>query len=794
MTRSLTFLFHADHRSRTGCTVAAFLAAVAQGCVATDAPREPSSTTGSGGSEAEVPPSSEPGTAGSGSPSPEGPGDDLPLDGVMPPSATPCTAETANAAGYCFRSVAMGGGGFVSGIVTSPLQRNLIYARTDVGGAYRWDEPTGSWLPLNDWVAENQVGMLGVESLALDPSDPSRLYMLAGISYFDGGKTALLRSDDYGGTFDVFEVTSQFRANGNGPGRQNGERLAVDPNDGSILFVGTRDSGLFQSRDRGATWARVAALPATTTSTGSGIAFVLFAPGSATIGGATGTLYAGVSESGAPSLFVSTDAGVSWSPVAGQPTAYAPQRAAFSPIGELYVTYGNGAGPSPTETHPMDAGAIWRLDPATGTWTDISPLRGGGNRAFGGISIDPRDPSRLLATTINTYDEQPWGYGDHIFSSSDGGASWVDLFGEDRMNMATGGIPWIAEHAIHWAGSIEFDPFDSERAFVTSGNGIFMTRNVSANPSTWSFAARGLEETVPLEAVSLRGGPLVSVIGDYDGFVHDDVATPPAAGTHQPTMGTTAGLAVAALAPERVARAGRRVFVSSDGARSWTEVVSPGGRNNTRLAYAADGSVLLLGTGMSVFRSADQGQSWSTATGINFNNGHPAADGLNPNKFYIYNPAGGAFLVSNDAGQSFTTSSTLPGGGARRLRTVPGVEGDIWIALQGSGLMRSVDSGSSFQRLAGVDSCRAVGFGAAAPGRSFPAVYIWGAVSGGPRGIYRSDDTGATWARINDDAHQYGGPGNGELITGDENVYGRVFMSTAGRGLIAGDLLSTAGP
>ena len=91
----------------------------------------------------------------------------------------------------------------------------------------------------------------------------------------------------------------------------------------------------------------------------------------------------------------------------------------------------------------MDRGAIWKLDPSTGTWTDISPLRGQDSRAFGGISIDPRDPSHLLATTINTYDEQPWGFGDHIFSSNDGGSSWVDLFGEDRMNMDTGGMPWI---------------------------------------------------------------------------------------------------------------------------------------------------------------------------------------------------------------------------------------------------------------------------------------------------------------------------------------------------------------
>ena len=60
-------------------------------------------------------------------------------------------------------------------------------------------------------------------------------------------------------------------------------------------------------------------------------------------------------------------------------------------------------------------------------------------------------------------------------------------------------------------------------------------------------------------------------------------------------MGTTAGLAVAALAPQRVARAGRRVYVPSDGARSWTRCASPRRTNDTRLAYAADGSVLLWG-------------------------------------------------------------------------------------------------------------------------------------------------------------------------------------------------------
>jgi hypothetical protein len=64
-------------------------------------------------------------------------------------------------------------------------------------------------------------------------------------------------------------------------------------------------------------------------------------------------------------------------------------------------------------------------------------------------------------------------------------------------------------------------------------------------------------------------------------------------------------------------------------------------------------------------------------------------------------------------------------------------------------------------------------------------LYIWGTV-GGVRGVHRSLDAGASWLRINDDAHQYGGPGNGQFVVGDMNVFGVVYMSTAGRGIVYG--------
>ena len=113
---------------------------------------------------------------------------------------SPTTILGQNAAGYTWSNVAMGGGGFVSAIVTNKTERNLVYARTDVGGAYRWDNASGTWIPLVDWASVDQTGYLGVESLASDPQTPANVYLLAGISYFNGGRTAILR---YGGVFTL---------------------------------------------------------------------------------------------------------------------------------------------------------------------------------------------------------------------------------------------------------------------------------------------------------------------------------------------------------------------------------------------------------------------------------------------------------------------------------------------------------------------------------------------------------------------------------------------------------------
>ncbi len=79
---------------------------------------------------------------------------------------------SANSHNYQFQNVVIGGGGgFVPGIIFSTRQPNLMYARTDIGGAYRWDPATSSWIPLLDWIGSNDRNLSGVESIAADPID-----------------------------------------------------------------------------------------------------------------------------------------------------------------------------------------------------------------------------------------------------------------------------------------------------------------------------------------------------------------------------------------------------------------------------------------------------------------------------------------------------------------------------------------------------------------------------------------------------------------------------------------------
>lgn len=126
------------------------------------------------------------------------------------------------------------------------------------------------------------------------------------------------------------------------PGRGAGERLVIDPNNNSILYLGARSGhGLWKSTDSGLTWARVQSLTATGTfaqtpsdtsgtphstchklvyvltigtsgynSDPIGVGWIVFDTTGPKTAAGTSRIFVGVESVGSPSIWVSEDAGV----------------------------------------------------------------------------------------------------------------------------------------------------------------------------------------------------------------------------------------------------------------------------------------------------------------------------------------------------------------------------------------------------------------------------------------------------------------------------------------------------
>jgi xyloglucan-specific exo-beta-1,4-glucanase len=710
-------------------------------------------------------------------------------------------ASVSSAQTYAWSNIAMGGTGMVIGIIPSKTQQNLVYARTDVGGAYKWDNTSSMWVPLLDWCSDNQKSYQGVEALALDPQNSSKLYMLVGTSYWNSDATAILRSSDYGATFSITDVTAQFKASGNASGRGNGERLAVDPNNSNILYCGTRANGLWKSTDAGATWTQIWN-GVTTTTNGNGICFVVF-DGSSVSGGVTQRIFVGISRTGAatPNLYMSTNGGTSFTAVSGIPTTSMPIRAALGG-GYLYITYSTAEGPY----NAGCGGSVKKYNIATPGITDVTPSASYG---YGGISIDPANASRIIVSTYGCFNTSQYtvngttAWGEKFYLSTNGGTSWTDLVGSG-ITVNNNGIPWIngnSAHAIHYAASIEFDPYNTASAWVASGNGLFQCTNLSASPTTWSFDVKGLEESVPLDIVVIPGGPVGTAIGDYDGFIQSNVAT--YVKNHNPGEGSNSGIAFAWGLTTKMLRStadcgscpsNNHLYYSTDQGVTWTGCTANKGASG-KVAICADGSTMIHcpGGSSTTYYSTNNGGTW-TSTGVTtIADAFPVADPANTNYVYMYDQANtGKIYVSSNKGVSYTASGAPGTWGSKRLAIVPGNEGNIWIAMYGNGLKYSADHGATFTTISGVTFCAAVGVGKIATSATYPTLYIWGTV-GGTTGVYRSTDKGVTWTRINDDAHQFGGvyQSNAEFVTGDMNIYGRVYLSTVGRGVVYGDVGAT---
>lgn len=733
-------------------------------------------------------------------------------------------------------AVTNGGGGFIPGIVFNPTQKNLMYVRTDIGGAYRWDPVNLRWIPLMDFVGFDDWNTLGVESIATDPVDPTRFYVAAGTytNSFTTANGAILRSTDQGKTFQ--RTNLPFKLGGNMPGRSMGERLVIDPNLNSTLLFGARSgNGLWKSTDFGATWSQVTSFTAQGNyvqqagdiylGDPDGVVWEVFDPRTGTSGHATQTIYVGIANLTA-SIYRSTDGGNTWAAVPGQPTGFLPHHAVLSSDGFLYVTFNNNAGP-----FDGTKGDVWKYNTATGVWTLISPVPSTDTTndyfGYGGLAIDAQHPQTIMVTALNS-----WWPDTMIWRSTNSGSTWTRIWDFTsypnrslRYTQDISAAPWlnfgvtnpvapVPSPKLGWmVGTIAIDPFNSDHMLYGTGATLYGSSNLTqwdaGNQITISVAAQGIEEASVLGLVSPpTGAHLYSALGDISGFRHDDLTKSPAAMYSIPFAGSYTGIDFAELNPSFFVIVGngnptanppvRSSGFTFNAGGSWfqgnNDPVGLGTNGGGTVAAAADASrVVWVPNGLGAFFSTDNGNTWTASTGLP-TGGSVASDRVNPKKFYAF--ANGAFYLSTDGGATFsaTAATGLPkSGDPVRFRAIPGIEGDVWLAGGSNssgvyGLWHSTNSGASFTKLANVDKADTIGFGMPASAQTYPALFTSAQV-GGVRGIFRSDNLGASWIQISDAQHQWGS--TNAAITGDPRIFGRVYLSTNGRGIIYGDPAGT---
>ncbi|WP_405930839.1 WD40/YVTN/BNR-like repeat-containing protein [Streptomyces sp. NBC_00827] len=704
-------------------------------------------------------------------------------------------AHAAEGAAYRWRNVVIGGTGFITGVLFHPAVRGLAYARTDIGGAYRWDDGAGRWTPLTDHLGWDDWNLLGVEALAVDPGHPDRLYAALG-TYAQAwaGNGAVLRSEDRGATWTRTDLGVKLGANEDGRGA--GERLLVDPRDSDVLWLGTRHDGLLKSSDRGATWAPATGFPATASASGQGVTF-LVAAGRA--------VYAGWGDgdgtSGTANLYRTTD-GTTWQAVPGQPSgtsAKVPVRAAYDAhTRELYVSYANAPGPN-----GQSDGSVHKLRTTNGKWADVTPVKPGGTTSdgsadtfgYGGVAVDACRAGTVVVSTNNR-----WADVDTLFRTTDGGRTWTSLKDAAVFDVSeTPFLNWGGDKPKFgwWIQALAVDPYDSKHIVYGTGATLYGTRDLKR----WAPQIRGLEETAVRQLISPPVGEahLISGLGDIGVMYHERLTASPSRGmATNPVFGSATGLAQAAAKPSYVVRTGwgdnGNGAYSNDGGQTWAPFAAQPDIAKSApgpIATNADGSALLWsfvhwdGTKYAAHRSTDNGTTWSEVS--SFPKGAtPVADPADPTLFYAYDTDTGTLYVSTDSGLSFTARATgLPSGDSQfKLVAAPGRTGDLWVSTKWNGLYRSTDGGATFAKVASCWASYTLGFGKAADGADYPAIYQVGSTEA-ITAVYRSDDEAKTWVRINDDAHQWGWIG--EVVVGDPRVYGRVYLATNGRGIQYGE-------
>jgi hypothetical protein len=684
-------------------------------------------------------------------------------------------------------TVKVGGGGWVTGIEIAADGTKAT--RTDTYGGYYWTGTawtqlvTKSSMPAGDFGFDSNGDSLsggGIYEIAIAPSNTSHFYMI-----YNG---YVFSSTNHGGTWTRASPAQQTDLDPNSSFRWYGVHLAVDPNNENIVYAGEATHGLFKSSNAGSSWSSVGSVAASADAKGIAIAFD---PNSTHPGNVTQGIYVCSNGTG---VYHSTDGGSTWTLTSSGPTSC--QDMIVTSAGVVWLCADNGSNHT------------WKY---TGTWSNINT----GSQTARGQTVQVVGSNVYVAID-----------GTQLMISTNGGSTWTDPNFNDTFTSAD--VPWLGVTRFlpyGVVGRMRWDPIAS-RLYESEGIGVMYTTAPAATTS-WQDQTAGIENMVGVKLVSSPDGSLNTVEYDRPTFHIISPTTYPT--TQGPNNNATASSVLAGWDEDYATTNTSYLALyanwqgidvsaySNNGGSTWTLFPSHPSLTGT---VTGEGSMAVStptnsviaqsfgtaggGTAGTMYYTTDNGSSWhiSAVSGGNggwggagnilLNRHIVCADRVTSGTFYAYGGTTKGVYKSTDGGINWSRVHTgalnIYDGFNAIMRCVPGNAGNLFWTAGGVGgstsgsFYRSTDGGATWTALPNVLEVYAFGFGAPSTPGAYPAVYIFGWVSGVP-GIYRSDNADQatpTWTQLGSDAFPLG---SNDLITwveGDATTFNRAYVSFRG--------------